>query len=237
MRIAARHALPAHDRSHRGIRWRQCPDPVANPLDAPVIDRHRRDACSEPGAEVPLVHRIVVAVPVQLQPFARLLIPERRKVRGADQLRRRQAVERPVELDGLVGVEGVDASPSPPRHSVSENRLDAVAQLQRLHLQAVDQPEAQQRALKEGRSARVRQSAAYGIRRHAVVEGTCHARTRRTTEGRAGAPACRARFWEARPACHEPSLYGRRRSSGRHDRRPGGCVVPRRLAARVLARR
>jgi hypothetical protein len=70
----------------RVLRWRQLPDPVAHALDRRVVDGHRCDAGAERGTEVPLVNRCVVAVPVQVHPFPWRLVPERRKVRGTDQL-------------------------------------------------------------------------------------------------------------------------------------------------------
>ena len=108
------------------FRRRQRPDPVAHALQAVVIDGDRRHAGAECGTQVALVHRIVVAVPMQVHAFARLLIPQRRKIRCADQLVGRQLPQVPVELHGLVWVEGVDAAPSPPRHAVGQDWRDAV---------------------------------------------------------------------------------------------------------------
>ena len=154
-------------------RRRQRPDPVAHALDAGVIDRHRRHTRAERGAQVALVHGIVVAVPMQVHPFARLLIPQRREVGGANQLVVRQPIELPVELNGLVRIEGVDAPAAPARHPVAENRRDAVAQLKRLQLQTVDQPEPQQRALEQGDGDVVLlETSAHGVGGHAVVERT-----------------------------------------------------------------
>src|SRR5688572_14594835 len=59
----------------------QRPRPVANPLDAAVIDGDGRDAGAKASAEVALIDRVVVPVPMQLQPFARLLVPQRWQIR------------------------------------------------------------------------------------------------------------------------------------------------------------
>ena len=92
-------------------------------------------------------------------------------VGGADQLGVRQLIERPVELNRLVRVERVDAPAAPARHAAVEHRRDAVAQRERLNLQAIDQPEPQQHPLEERRrcpaASRVPQD---GLGRRAVVE-------------------------------------------------------------------
>jgi hypothetical protein len=103
-------------------------------------------------------------------PFARLLIPERREISGTDSFGRRQPIERPIELDCLVRIERVDASAAPPRHVVAEDRRDAIAQVERLHLQAIDDSESEQRPLHERGSIRLRQAPADVLGRHAIVE-------------------------------------------------------------------
>ena len=114
-----------------------------------MVDGDRRDAGAERRAEVALVDRIVVAVPVQLQALARRLVPQRRVVGRPDQLRLRQLAQRPVELHRLVGIEGVDAPAAPVGQVVAERRLHPVAQLEGLDLEAIDQPYPQQDALEQ----------------------------------------------------------------------------------------
>jgi hypothetical protein len=81
--------------------------------------------------------------------LARLLVPQRRIVRGADKLGTRKPVERPVELNRLVGIERVHAATSPARHVVRQDGRHAIAQLERLSLQAIDQPELHQHPLEQ----------------------------------------------------------------------------------------
>ena len=133
-------------------RRRQRPDPVAHALERRVVDRDGRHARAERRAQVPFVDRVVVAVPVQVHPLARLLIPERREIRRADDFIGRQPIEAPVELDRLVRIERVDAAAPPLRHAVLEDRRDAVPERKRLHLHPIDEPaEANERPLEERR--------------------------------------------------------------------------------------
>ena len=125
-------------------RRRQRPDPVADALDRRVIDGDGRDARAKRRAQIAFVHRRVVAVPVQVHALARRLVPQRGVIRRANQLRTRQLVERPVELDGLVGVEGVHAAAAPARHVFGEAGRHAVAERQRRDLQSIHQPEPHQ---------------------------------------------------------------------------------------------
>ena len=117
-----------------------------------MVDRDGRHARAERRAQVPFVDRVVVAVPVQVHPLARLLIPERREIRRADDFIRRQPIEAPVELDRLVRIERVDAAAPPLRHPVFEDRRDAVPERERLELHPIDEPaEANERPLEERR--------------------------------------------------------------------------------------
>ena len=133
----------------RIFRRRQRPDPVAHALDRRMVDGDGRHARAERGAQVALVHRRVVAVPVQVHALARLLVPQRRIVRGADKLRLRQPVERPVELDGLVGIEGVHPSTAPLRHVGRQAWRHAVAERERRDLQPIHQPEPHEQAFEQ----------------------------------------------------------------------------------------
>ena len=94
-------------------RGRQGPDPVADTLESGMIDGDGGYARAERRAQVALVHGVVVAVPVQIHAVPRLLVPQGRKVRCGNQLAQRQPIQWPVELDALVGIEGVDAPRSP----------------------------------------------------------------------------------------------------------------------------
>ena len=106
------------------------------------------------GAQVALVHRVVVAVPVQLHALARRLVPQRREVGGANQLRRRQLGRGPVELDRLVRIEGVHAAPAPSRDALGQHRRDPVAQVERLELEAIDEADPQQQRARTATAAR-----------------------------------------------------------------------------------
>src|SRR5882724_7867007 len=72
------------------FRWREGPYPVADPFDVVMVDRHRCDPSAEGRTQVAFVHGIIIAIPVELHPLSRLLIPQRWKIGCADQLRRGQ---------------------------------------------------------------------------------------------------------------------------------------------------
>src|SRR5215211_2333177 len=71
------------------FRWREGPYPVADPFDVVMVDRHRRDPSAEGRAQVAFVHGAIIAIPVELHPFPRLLIPQRWQIGRTNQLRRR----------------------------------------------------------------------------------------------------------------------------------------------------
>src|SRR5918996_134801 len=68
------------------FRWREGPYPVADPFDVVMVDRHGRDPSAEGRAQVAFVHGTIIAIPMKLHPFPRLLIPQRWKIGRADQL-------------------------------------------------------------------------------------------------------------------------------------------------------
>src|SRR5262249_25442279 len=68
----------------------------------------------------------IVAVPVQLHAFARLLIEDRGKIAGTVALVESDGAEQHVHLHELVGIEGVDTA-RPPRLLFGEERLKARA--------------------------------------------------------------------------------------------------------------
>ena len=155
----------------RILRRRQRPDPIADALQRGMIDGDRGDAGAERGAQVALVDRVVVAVPVQVHPLARLLIPQRGKVGCADQLFPRKILEPPVELNRFVRIERVDASAAPRREGRVENRRDAVSERERLDLETIDQPEPKQQTLEErGPVALVARASPHALGRRAIVE-------------------------------------------------------------------
>ena len=176
-------------------RRRQRPDPVADALDRRVIDRHRRHARAERRAQVALVDRVVVAVPVQVHALARRLIPERRIVRRADQLGRRQLVEVPVELNRLVGIERVDAAAAPARH---DDRTESArcGCADRASAPSADRS-ARRACSSRSNSGRARPSSAnrprHVLRRHPVVERAVEHELHERLRDRAAAPACRER--------------------------------------------
>src|SRR5437763_49275 len=59
----------------RIFRWRQGPDPVVNSFEADIIDCYWSYSRAERSTEIAFVHGGVVAVPVQVQSLARLLVP------------------------------------------------------------------------------------------------------------------------------------------------------------------
>jgi hypothetical protein len=69
----------------------------------------------------------------------------------------------------LYGIERVDAAVAPAWHVVAQDRRDAVAQLQRLRFQALDQSGAQQQPLRHPR-ARARQPTDHRVGGQAIVE-------------------------------------------------------------------
>ena len=84
--------------------------------DCRVIDGDRRHARAERGAQVAFVHRVVVAIPVEVHALARLLVPERGKSDAPISSSGGSLLEVPVELNRLVGIERVHAAAAPPRH-------------------------------------------------------------------------------------------------------------------------
>ena len=90
------------------------PEPVGDARQVRRVDGRRRRARAEAGAQVPLVHRAVVAVPVQRHALARALMPHRRKIRDADGLMRAGAIHREAK-QRLRRIERVDAAGSPAR--------------------------------------------------------------------------------------------------------------------------
>ena len=98
------------------------------PLDGGMVDRLRRHSGAERGGEIALVERRIVAVPVQLHTFARLLIEDRGKIAGTVALIASDGAEQHAHLHELVGIEGVDP-PRPPRLLFGEERLQARASL------------------------------------------------------------------------------------------------------------
>ena len=84
-------------------------------LDGGDVDRHRRHSGAQRGAQIALVHRRVVAVPVQLHPVTRALLPDGRKISGAVQFCLGNVVgaHGEIELDRLVGVERIDPAGTP----------------------------------------------------------------------------------------------------------------------------
>jgi hypothetical protein len=85
----------------------------------------------------------------------------------------RQTVDRPVELNCFVRIEGIHATATPSRHRVPEDWRDAVAQIQRHELQPIDEAKSQQRPFKQrDRHIVLREPAADGIRRQPAVERT-----------------------------------------------------------------
>src|SRR5882672_4043786 len=107
---------------------------------------------------------------MQVHPLARLLVPDRRVVRRANQLPWWQLAEIPVELDRLVRVERVHASPAPLREGVGQDGRDAVAQVQRGDLQPVDEAELEQGTLEERRSPFLRQAVLDRVGGQPIVE-------------------------------------------------------------------
>ncbi len=112
-------------RAARGV---QIAEPLLDPLDRSMVDRLRRHAGPERGGEIALVERRIVAVPVQLHAFARLLIEDRGKIAGTVALVGSDGAEQHVHLHELVGIEGVDPARSP-RLLFGEEWLKARASL------------------------------------------------------------------------------------------------------------
>ena len=71
------------------LRRREGPYPVADPFDVVMVDRHRRDPSAEGRTQVAFVDGAIIAIPVELHPLSRLLIPQRWQIGRTDQLRRR----------------------------------------------------------------------------------------------------------------------------------------------------
>src|SRR5207245_6126455 len=112
-------------RAARGV---QLAEPLLDPLDRSMVDRLRRHTGPERGGEIALVERRIVAVPVQLHAFARLLIEDRGKIAGTVALVGGDGAEQHVHLHELVGIESIDPA-RPPRLLFGEEWLKARASL------------------------------------------------------------------------------------------------------------
>ena len=220
---------------------RERPDPVAHAFQPGMIDGDRCHAGAEGRAEVALVHRVVVAVPVKVHAFARRLVPQRRIVGCADQFRGRQPIEPPVELNRLVRVERVDSPAPPPRNAVLQHRGDAVAKVERLQLQPIHQPESHQDPFEQREaSTRFAKAAGDALRGRAVVERAREDELDEAPADRAAGRACRARcaagwpgesrrvlVWQTaqlNPTCSTPKRRRRETPMGRSF--PGSKMKP-----------
>src|ERR1700722_4218866 len=86
---------------------------------------------------------------MQMHSLSRPLVPERWKIRRADQLVVWKLVQCPIKLQRFVRVESIDAAAAPGWQRATEPVAHAVLQFECRHLQPLDQRDMQQNFLQQ----------------------------------------------------------------------------------------
>src|SRR5262249_57886218 len=110
--LTLRRELPIDVSGRHRRRFSVGPQPVSDAQEPIAIERRRRCAGTECRAQIALVDRAVVAIPVQVHALTGLLVPYRREVNDPEPLFLRHVLHREAE-QRLGRLKRVDASWSP----------------------------------------------------------------------------------------------------------------------------